>query len=68
MILAGGDIGIRVLLELCNIILDGKGMLEDWATSVVIPILEGKGMQDDWTTSVCDSYFYRKMRTWDGNC
>ena len=52
MILASRDVGIRVLMELCHIILDGKGMPEDWATSVdvvlmatsvVIPILKGKG-------------------------
>ena len=34
MILASGDVGIRVLMELCQRILDGKGMPEDWATSV----------------------------------
>ena len=43
MILANGDVGIRVLIELCHRILDGKGMPEDWATSVTIPIFKGKG-------------------------
>ena len=43
MILASGDVGIRVLMELCHRILDGRGMTEDWATSVAIPIFKGKG-------------------------
>ena len=43
MILASGDVGIRVLMEVCQRILDGKGMPEDWATSVAIPIFKGKG-------------------------
>ena len=42
MILASGDIGIRALVE-CLIILEGKGMPEDWVTSVAIPIFKGKG-------------------------
>ena len=29
-------------MELCQRILDGKGMPEDWATSVAIPILKEK--------------------------
>ena len=43
MTLAGGDVGIRVLMEPCHRILDGKGMPEDWATSVVIHICKVKG-------------------------
>ena len=43
MILASGDVGIRVLIELCHRILDGKGMPEDWAISVAIPIFKVKG-------------------------
>ena len=42
MILASGDVGIRVLMELCHRILDGKKMPDDWATSVAITILKGK--------------------------
>ena len=40
MTLASGDVGIRVLMELCHRILDGNGMSEDLATSVVIPIFK----------------------------
>ena len=42
MILAGGDVGIRELMELCHRILDGKGMPEDRATCVAIPIYKEK--------------------------
>ena len=42
-ILASGDVGMRVLMELCHAILDGKGIPEDWPTSVSIPIFRGKG-------------------------
>ena len=42
MILTSGDIGIRVLMELCHRILDGKGMPENWATCVAIHIFKGK--------------------------
>ena len=42
MILASGDVGIRALVEHYHRILDGKGMAEDWATSVAIPIFKGK--------------------------
>ena len=40
MTLGSGDIGIGALLELYWKILDGKGMLADWATCVSIPILK----------------------------
>ena len=43
MIQASGDVGIRVMMKPCQIILDGKGMPVDWATNVAIPIIKGKG-------------------------
>ena len=43
MILASGDVRIRVLMEYCHRILDVKGMPENLATSVAIPIFKGKG-------------------------
>ena len=42
MILASGDIGIRVLMEISQRYLDEKGMSADWATSVAIPIFKEK--------------------------
>ena len=43
MIEASGEIGIDVMVELCQRVLDGKGMPDEWALSVVIPIFKGKG-------------------------
>ena len=43
MILASRDVGNRVLMQHRQRILDGKGMPEDWASSVAIPIFKGKG-------------------------
>ena len=43
MILASEDVGIFVLMELRQIILDGKGMPANTATTVAIPIFYGKG-------------------------
>ena len=43
MIEASGEIGIDVMVELCQRVLDGKGMPDEWALSVVIPIFKGRG-------------------------
>ncbi|XP_014786440.1 uncharacterized protein LOC106880826 [Octopus bimaculoides] len=40
MITASGEIGIVVMLELCQGVLDGRGMSDDWAPSVVVPIFK----------------------------
>ena len=40
---ASGYVGIRVLMESCQRILDGKVMPAFWATCVAIPIFKGKG-------------------------
>ena len=34
---------MRALMELCQRILDGKGIQENWTTSVEISIFKGKG-------------------------
>ena len=41
-ILASGNLRIRVLMKLCQRILDGKGMSATWVTSVAISIFKGK--------------------------
>lgn len=51
MITASGRIGIEVMLELCQRLLDGRGMPDEWKTSVVVPIYKGKG-----DVMSCDSY------------
>ena len=43
MIAASGEIGIGVMLELCQGVFDGRGMPDNWPLSVVVPIFEGKG-------------------------
>ena len=43
MIVASGEIGIDVMVELCQGVLDRRGMPDEWALSVVVPIFKGKG-------------------------
>ena len=43
MIVAGGRIAEEVTLQLCQRVLDGKGIPDKWKTSVVEPIFKGKG-------------------------
>ena len=43
MIIASGKIGIVVLMKLCQQVLDGKGMPEEWKTSALVPIFKRKG-------------------------
>ena len=43
MIVASGEIGVKVMMELCQHVLDGRGMPDEWKTSVIVPILKGKG-------------------------
>ena len=43
MIIASGKFGVGVIKKLCQRVFDGKGMLEKWKISVVVPIFKGKG-------------------------
>ena len=43
MIVASGEIGVKVMMELCQCVLDGREMPDDWKTSVIVPIFKGKG-------------------------
>ena len=43
MIVASGEIGVKVMMELCQRVLDGRGMPDEWKTSVIVPIFNGKG-------------------------
>ena len=51
MIVASGEIGVKVMMELCQRVLDGRGMLDEWKTSVIVPIFKGKG-----DVMSCESY------------
>ena len=43
MIVASGEIGVKVMMELCQRVLDGGVMPDEWKTSVIVPIFKGKG-------------------------
>ena len=43
IIFASGEIGVKVMMELCQHVLDGRGMPDEWKTSVIVPIFKGKG-------------------------
>ena len=43
MIFASGEIGVKVMMELCQHVLDGRGMPDEWKTSVIVPISKEKG-------------------------
>ena len=43
IIVASGEIGVKVMMELCQRVLDGRGMPDEWKTSVIVPIFKGKG-------------------------
>ena len=43
MTIASGKFGVGVIKKLCQRVCDGKGMPEEWKTSVVVPIFKGKG-------------------------
>ena len=42
MIYVSREVGVNEMLGLCQRVLDGKGMAEDWKTNVLVPILKGK--------------------------
>jgi hypothetical protein len=43
LITGSGEIGIDVMVKLCQGVLNGNGMPDDWAMSVIVPIFKGKG-------------------------
>ena len=43
IIFASGEIGMKVMMELCQRVLDGREMPDEWKTSVIVPIFKGKG-------------------------
>ena len=43
MITSSGVVGTDVMMGLCQQVLDGRGIPEDWKMSVAIPIFKGKG-------------------------
>ena len=43
MIFASEEVGVSVMVELCQPVLDWKGMSDEWQTSVLVPIFKEKG-------------------------
>ena len=43
MIRSSGERGVKVMREICQRVMDGEGLPNDWKTSVVVPIYKGKG-------------------------
>ena len=56
MIVASGQIGVKVIMELCQRVLDDGGMPGECKTSVIVPIVKGKG-------DVISCRSYRGMKT-----
>ena len=43
IIVASGEDGVKVIMELCQQVFDGRGIPDEWETSVIVPIFKGKG-------------------------
>ena len=43
MIVASGENGVKVMMELCQRVLDGGEMPDEWKTNVIVPIFKEKG-------------------------
>ena len=43
MIIASGEIGVKLMMELCQCVLDGREMPDEKKTSVIVLIFTGKG-------------------------
>ena len=54
-IIASGKFDVGVIKKLCQKVFDGKGMPDEWKTSVAVPIFKGKG-------DMMDSGAYRGVK------
>ena len=43
MTVASGEIGVKVMIELCQHVLDGRGKPDECKTRVIVPIFNGNG-------------------------
>ena len=59
MIVASGEIGVKALMELCQRVLDGRGMSYKWKTRVIVPIFEGKcdGITFFVVLAICSEHY-----------
>ena len=42
-IMASGMVGVGVMTKICNCVLEGEDIPEDWKCSVLVPLYKGKG-------------------------
>ena len=49
LIVASGGVGIQVMAEICQKVLDRFVMPHEWALSILVPIFKGRG--DIWNSS-----------------
>ena len=47
---ASGEVGLSVMVKLCQHVLDGKGMRDEWKTSVLVPIFMVETQTDSKNT------------------
>ena len=43
MIVASGEIGVKVMMDMCQRVMDDREMLDERKTSVIVPIFKEKG-------------------------
>ena len=43
IIVASGEIRVKLMMELCQRVLDGRGMSDEWKTSVIVSIFKEQG-------------------------
>ena len=43
MIVASGEMGVKVMMELCQRVMDSRGMPDERKTSVIVPMFKGEG-------------------------
>ena len=43
IIVASGKIGVKVVMKLCQRVLDGRGMPDEWKTNEIVPIFKENG-------------------------
>ena len=43
MIVASDKIEVKVMMEQCHCVMDGREMPDEWKTSVIVSIFKGKG-------------------------
>ena len=60
MIVTRGETEVKTIMELCQPVLDSRGMPGEWKTSVIVPIFKGKG-----DAMSCGSYRGVKLQEQD---